>query len=336
MSATTFASCSFRSGRMPSANTRTGTSYFRMRSTRPARWYSAPNAVFMNPSMISLSVNVFFSARWRDAMAAISVDAGGGETTASNAIAAKAAASIRRACEDRSRALICNDAAATGPRAQGSIKHLPAQVLVPGAALVPHDHGGANGDAVVEIGDVFVGHAEAAGRYRLADRLRLVGAVNAIKRRAEIHGAGAERIVDAARHVPRQIGPPRQHLRGRRPARTFLLGGYAVDAAPAKAIAADANAVPQRLAVGQHEVKPPLGGIYEYGTRRVSAFKSHRLPRNRAGGADAEIGAAAHDVAAVGAEETLSVRAVGARQQCQRRKQQSKGPGHILPREKSV
>jgi hypothetical protein len=108
-----------------------------------------------------------------------------------------------------------------------------------------------------------------------------------------------------------------------------------VDAAPAKAVAADANAVPQRLAIGQHEVKPPLGGIYENGARRVSAFKSDGLPRDRAGGADAEIGAAAHDIAAVNAEETLGTRAVGAGQQCQHRKQQSKDPGHILPREKS-
>src|SRR5258706_5617880 len=221
MSVTTFASCSFRSARLPSANTRTGASYFLIRSTRPARWYSAPNAVFMNPSGIGLSASFFFSARWRDAMAAISADAGGGETTASNAIAAKAAASIRRACEDRSRALICNDAAATGPRAQGSIKHLPAQVLVPGAALVPHDHGGANGDAVVEIGDVFVGHAEASGRHRLADRVRLVRAVNAIKRRAEIHGPGARPGVDAARHISRQVRPSRQPLRTRGTALPF-------------------------------------------------------------------------------------------------------------------
>src|SRR6266478_8537513 len=282
MSATTFASCTFRSARLPSANTRTGASYFRMRSTRPARWYSAPNAVFMNPSMISLSVNVFFSARWRDAMAAISADAGGGETTASNAIAAKAAASIRRACEDRLRALICNDAAATGPRAQGSIKHLPAQVLVPGAALVPHDHGGANGDAVVEIGDVFVGHAEAAGRYRLADRLRLVGAVNAIKRRAEIHGAGAERIVDAARHMARQVGPPRQHLRRRGPARPFLFRGDAVDAGPAKAVAADTDPVAKRLALRQDEVKPPLGGVDVDGAGLILAYKAHHLAPGRA------------------------------------------------------
>ena len=51
----------------PSANTRTGPLYLRMRSTRPARWYSAPKAVLKNPSTISLSVKVFFSARWRAA-----------------------------------------------------------------------------------------------------------------------------------------------------------------------------------------------------------------------------------------------------------------------------
>src|SRR5258705_13142924 len=280
MSVTTCASCSFRSGGLPSANPRTGAWYFLIGSTGRARWYWAPNAVFMNPSTISLSVNVFFSARWRDAMAAISADAGGGETAASNAIAAKAAASIRR--EDRSRALICNDAAATGPRAQGSIKHLPAQVLVPGAALVPHDHGGADGDAVVEIGDVFVGHAETAGRYRLADRVRLVGAVNAIKRRAEIHGARAKRVVDAARHVARQVGPPRQHLRRRGPARPFLFRGDAVDAGPAKAVAADTDAVAKRLALRQDEVKPPLGGVYENGAGLILAYKACHLAPSRA------------------------------------------------------
>src|SRR5258705_7406274 len=273
MSATTFASCPFRSARLPSANTRTGASYFRMRSTWPARWSSAPNAVFMNPCMIALSVNVFLSARWRDAMAAFSADAGVGETTASNAIAAKAAASIRRACEDRSRALICNDAAATGVRAQGSIKDLPAQVLVPGAALVPHDHGGANGDAVVEIGDVFVGHAEASGRHRLADRVRLVGAVNAIKRRAQIHGPRPERVVDAARHMARQGGPPRQQLRRRGPARPFLFRRDAVDAGPAKAVAADTDPVAKRLSLMQDEVKPPLGGVSENGAGLVIASK---------------------------------------------------------------
>src|SRR5216684_7315649 len=119
MSATTFASCSFRSARLPSANTRTGASYFRMRSTRPARWYSAPNAVFRNPSVISLSVKVFFSARWRDAMAGISAADDGGGTTAPNAIVTNATANIRRAWEDRSKALIAGDAAASDAHAQG-------------------------------------------------------------------------------------------------------------------------------------------------------------------------------------------------------------------------
>src|SRR6266403_3136398 len=281
MSATTFASCSFRSARLPSANTRTGASYFLIRSTRPARWYSAPNAVFMNPSMISPSVNVFFSTRWREAIAAISADAGG-ETTVSNAIAAKAAASIRRAWEDRSRALICNDAAATAVRAQGWIKHLPAQLPVPGAALVPHHHGGANGDAAIEIGYVFVGHAEAARRYRLADRVRFVGAVNAIKRRAQIHGPRPERVVDAARHMARQVGPPRQHLRGRGPARPFLFRGDAVDAGPAKAVAADTDPVAKRLALRQDEVKPPLGGVDVDGAGLILAYKAHHLAPGRA------------------------------------------------------
>src|SRR5437899_1226355 len=166
MSATTFASCVLRSGRLASANTRTGASYFRMRSTRPARWYSAPNAVFKNPSMISLSVNVFFSARWRDATAGISAADDGGGTAASNAIVTNATANIRRAWEDRSKALIASDAAASGTCAQGLIRHLPSQVLVRGAALVSHDHRGADGDAAIEIGDVVVGHAEAAGGYR--------------------------------------------------------------------------------------------------------------------------------------------------------------------------
>src|SRR5216684_2205810 len=85
-----------------------------------------------------------------------------------------------------------------------------APVPLTGARLVFDDNRRSNEDAVVEISHVVVGHAEAARRYRLADRLRLVRTVNAIKRRSEIHGAGAERVVDAAGHVPRQIGPPRQ------------------------------------------------------------------------------------------------------------------------------
>src|SRR6185437_6258247 len=100
--------------------------------------------------------------------------------------------------------------------------------------------------AVVEVGDVVIGHAEAAGRYRLSDGFRLVGAVDPVQRRAQIQRAGAERVVDAAGHVARDVVAARQHLGGRGPARPFLLGGDLVDAAPAKAVAADADAVAQR------------------------------------------------------------------------------------------
>src|SRR3954447_10537307 len=106
MSATTFASCAFLSPPLPSAHTRTGPPYFRMRSTRPARWYSAPNAVLKNPSAIWLLVKVFFSARWREAMAGISDQARLWHTALSNTIAITTTAIIERGCEDRPEALI--------------------------------------------------------------------------------------------------------------------------------------------------------------------------------------------------------------------------------------
>src|SRR3984885_8340860 len=110
-------------------------------------------------------------------------------------------------------------------------------------ALLPdHDHG-ADGDAIIQVGHVFIGHANATGGYRMADGFRPVRAVDAIERRAEIHGAGAERVLDAARQVTRQVRPPRQRLRGRGPARPFLFGGDAVGAAPAKAVPGDTDAV---------------------------------------------------------------------------------------------
>src|SRR5258705_12016510 len=86
--------------------------------------------------------------------------------------------------------------------------------------------------------------------------------MDAIKRRSQIHRARAERVVDAAAHVAWQIRPPPQHLRWRRPARPFLFRGNAMGSAPAEAVAADADAVAQRLAVGQDQIESPLGGVY--------------------------------------------------------------------------
>ncbi|GCC47894.1 hypothetical protein chiPu_0031847, partial [Chiloscyllium punctatum] len=52
-----------------------------------------------------------------------------------------------------------------------------------------HDDLGADIDATVEIDHVLVAHPDAAGRDVGADRPGLVGAVDAIERRAEIHRA---------------------------------------------------------------------------------------------------------------------------------------------------
>src|ERR1700744_885229 len=108
---------------------------------------------------------------------------------------------------------------------------------------VLHHHGRADMNAIVEIAYVLIGHAEAAGRNCLSDRFRLVGTVDAVQRRAEIDGARTERIVDAAGHVARQVRPSPAHLLRWRPARPFPFRGHAVHAAPAEAVAADADAV---------------------------------------------------------------------------------------------
>jgi len=53
----------------------------------------------------------------------------------------------------------------------------------------------------------------------------------------------------------RQIGPATQHLIGRRPVRPLALVGDLGDAAPGEARLADSNAIAQRLAIAEHEVR---------------------------------------------------------------------------------
>src|SRR5262249_2224824 len=61
-----------------------------------------------------------------------------------------------------------------------------------------HDDGSALLHPAKEVDDVFIGHADAAGRYGLADIFRLVGAVDAIQRVlvafVEVERACAQRI----------------------------------------------------------------------------------------------------------------------------------------------
>src|SRR5207237_8993669 len=106
-----------------------------------------------------------------------------------------------------------------------------------GTRQLPHPRAqhhdlGAGRRALVEIDDVLVEHADAAGRDAVADGPRLVGAVDAVERilvgLPQIERAGAERVAWAAghadaaaqlAHVPQQLGLPGGHLPGRIPGR---------------------------------------------------------------------------------------------------------------------
>src|SRR3954449_4116058 len=123
-----------------------------------------------------------------------------------------------------------------------------------------HNHPRSDAHAVVKVDHVLVGHADAAGGNRLPDRLRLVRAVATIERRAEIQGARAKRIVDAAAHVPRQVGAAAQHFPRRRPARPGAFLRDDLGARPFEAAAADADAVADRRAVTEHVIEAALAG----------------------------------------------------------------------------
>src|SRR5687768_13606098 len=99
-----------------------------------------------------------------------------------------------------------------------------------------HDDVGvlARADARIEVDDVLVHHADAAGRSSRADRIPLRRAVDAEQRVLafvveEIHGAGAERIANAGLLALLDIfGVFRLalgHFRRRMPGRPFLLPG---------------------------------------------------------------------------------------------------------------
>src|SRR6478609_4219592 len=129
---------------------------------------------------------------------------------------------------------------------------------------------------VIEIRDVLVPHPETAGRFRLADRIRIVRAVNPVERTAEIHRTVAERILRiAALHVPRHILLPRDHLRWCRPIWKFFLGGDLVRALPLEAGPADTYAVAQGRAATLNEIKPPLCRIDDDGAWRILAVITH-------------------------------------------------------------
>ncbi len=127
-----------------------------------------------------------------------------------------------------------------------------------------HDHLGADIDAAVEVDDVFVDQADATRRHLSTDGRGSVGAVDAVDGAAEIHGAGAERVLRAAGHEARQIGLALHHFRGRRPIRPLGLARDGLGARPGEAFAADADAVADRLAVAEHVIEIGVGRIDDH------------------------------------------------------------------------
>src|SRR5438477_5021789 len=95
----------------------------------------------------------------------------------------------------------------------------------------------------------------------MPDGLRLIGAVNAVDRVAEVECARAERVARTAGHEPRQIWLALDHFRRRDPIRPLRFARDAKQARPLEAVAAHADAVAYRPVVAQHEIQKALRGV---------------------------------------------------------------------------
>jgi hypothetical protein len=142
-----------------------------------------------------------------------------------------------------------------------------------------HDDRRAYFGASVQIGDVVIGHANAPGRNRLPDRIRLVRAVNTIKRARKIHSASAQRIIYAAFHVSGQIRATLQHLRGRRPIRPLTLIANVGDSSPRETGTSNADAISKRLAAAEQKIKAALARADDDRSRRITARPTVSRPR---------------------------------------------------------
>src|SRR6202040_2713539 len=166
ISATTAATCWRRSGfARLSTNTRTGRSYLRMRSARPATASSAPKAILKKPSMICSSVKVFCSAARSRAM---------------------------RGCSARVRSTdkaSTSDASATDVRARRAQRYA-ARARMGGASARRGEPGGAALQGADAVG-------EAAARFLAARRRR---AIHRAGRRAGFRKNGLDARTGAFEH----------------------------------------------------------------------------------------------------------------------------------------
>src|SRR5262245_34754608 len=140
-----------------------------------------------------------------------------------------------------------------------------------------HDHLGADRYAVVQVHDVVIDEAKAARRYGMTDRVRLVGAVDAVDGGAEVEGTCAQRVARAPGHPARQIRLSRNHLGGRCPVRPFRLACDLQEPGPLEAFPADADAVAYRPVVALHEIHVTLRRVDNDRAGRLGGAEEHDL-----------------------------------------------------------
>src|SRR5262249_12743851 len=130
-------------------------------------------------------------------------------------------------------------------------------------------------DPVEQVADVLIGQPDASRRDELADRGRIVGAVDAIFAGAEIHRPRAERIAGAAGHEARQIRLAPDHLSRRIPFRPLGLVAHRLNAGTGEAFAADADAVADRTPIAEHIIEICVAGIDDHGAGRLARVEAH-------------------------------------------------------------
>src|SRR5215471_12250555 len=138
--------------------------------------------------------------------------------------------------------------------------------------LAAHDHRCAPADAVIEIEDVRIVHADAAVGDEAADRARVVGAVDGVfPAAAQRHGSRAHGIAWAsARNHTRQRGLVALDFVGRRPCRAQLLAVDHGGAGPLFTGTADPDRIAHCLAVAEHVIERPLAGFHYHRAARIS------------------------------------------------------------------
>src|SRR6476646_6541402 len=202
------------------------------------------------------------------------------------------------------------------------------QLLIGHRLASPDNHSRAHRNPIVKIDDVVVGHAKASGRNRLADRLRLVRAVNAIECRSKIQGSCPQGILEATRHETRQVRTPSKHFRWRKPVGPFPLRTDAESASPTVPIATHANAVTNSLAMVHDEIQPPFACVDVNGSWPVVALKTD----NGAGNWPRPVFAVIKEVRIENVSCLLSKGECGPTRHHHDRKKKSRKSLHLFPR----